>query len=598
MALHARRLYALLSGQIVPAKDHPAVGTTRGSWIKGFVLCATCAIMAVSALIPAQESRRVLTADDLRLLGGFRLPPEVTAFSMPGIAVRHVGSETRLFVTGHRLQSDPIFELRVPPTLAGDPLNGLRATTVTSWGTGRKTNVGNTGQLLETRGLQWHAGSLFFVYQEYYNVARSHNPSLGRIDAGGGTAEPWTSDAHSHLTGGYITEIPAWYASAYTGGRRLAVGSPLVSGNILSSWGPNLEAIDVPSGNATLSTRSLVRYDYSDRATRPDTYTALTQPPDESGGWWTQQDFLHGVAWVDTGSVHGVVFSGALTEGHVWYGPQNAGNGVADRCGEWTGPHAEDYDAYLWIYDPMSFAPVSGVDPASVRPASVFTVDTVIPDVHVGCLNRQGLTYDPVDERLYVLSMETDTTVAPYPIPTVYVFQVGTGGGPASTPAPGPESPPAPAPEPPSVPAPEPPSVPAPEPPSVPAPCQGNCAEFVSIDAPPILTTGQSTTAVIVLRNTGTTTWVPATSRNSYRGMRLGTQAPEDNEIWGEARWDLQASVAPGATVTIRAHLVAPSRAGTYTWRVRMLEEYVEWFGNLSPSRSIAVTRGRDNNRR
>ena len=46
----------------------------------------------------------------------------------------------------------------------------------------------------------------------------------------------------------------------------------------------------------------------------------------------------------------------------------------------------------------------------------------------------------------------------------------------------------------------------------------------------------------------------------------------------------------PGEEVTLDFNVTAPVVAGRYTFQWRMIQECVEWFGDLSPAVSVSVS--------
>jgi Zn-dependent metalloprotease len=113
-----------------------------------------------------------------------------------------------------------------------------------------------------------------------------------------------------------------------------------------------------------------------------------------------------------------------------------------------------------------------------------------------------------------------------------------------------------------------------------------NNATFVSQSVPTSMIAGQSYSVSVTMNNSGTTTWTPGVHR-------LGSQNPENNSTWG-GRVDLPYSVAPGQNVTFYFTVTAPP-AGTYNFQWRMLEEYVQWFGDYTPNVVVTVTSGGSN---
>jgi hypothetical protein len=101
-----------------------------------------------------------------------------------------------------------------------------------------------------------------------------------------------------------------------------------------------------------------------------------------------------------------------------------------------------------------------------------------------------------------------------------------------------------------------------------------NSAQFIGQDLPTPLAAGQ--TATIVMRNTGALTWTP------QGGDRLGSQSPQDNELWGTNRINLSGAVAPGEQAMFSLTIPSlPEAGGTFRWQ--MVQDGVEWFGATTP---------------
>ncbi len=113
----------------------------------------------------------------------------------------------------------------------------------------------------------------------------------------------------------------------------------------------------------------------------------------------------------------------------------------------------------------------------------------------------------------------------------------------------------------------------------------GNHSEFISQTIPTTVNTGEVFSISLTFENTGNTTW-ESTGTEPYN---LGSQAPQDNFTWGTNRIAMPNEVAPGEQVTITADLTAPSTAGTYDFQWQMVQDYVEWFGEMSDLVSIEV---------
>jgi aqualysin 1 len=108
-------------------------------------------------------------------------------------------------------------------------------------------------------------------------------------------------------------------------------------------------------------------------------------------------------------------------------------------------------------------------------------------------------------------------------------------------------------------------------------------ADFVSQSVPTVFYPGQTASVSVTMKNTGPTTW-PAGS-----GYGLGSQNPQDNMTWGIGRIAVPFDVAPGSLVTFAFNITAPTTPGTYNFQWRMLQEFVQWFGDMTANVPITV---------
>jgi len=110
-------------------------------------------------------------------------------------------------------------------------------------------------------------------------------------------------------------------------------------------------------------------------------------------------------------------------------------------------------------------------------------------------------------------------------------------------------------------------------------------AAFVSQSVPTTVTTGQSFTVSITMKNTGTNAWTAG------QNFRLGSQSPQDNTTWGLHRVFLAStdSIHQGQTKQFVFTVTAPSTPGVYAFKWGMLQELVTWFGTFSPTVNINV---------
>jgi hypothetical protein len=104
----------------------------------------------------------------------------------------------------------------------------------------------------------------------------------------------------------------------------------------------------------------------------------------------------------------------------------------------------------------------------------------------------------------------------------------------------------------------------------------GNSASVVSASVPTSVSTGQTFSATITMKNNGGTLWTN-TGANPYR---LGSQSPQDNTTWGTNRaWLVSSPINPSNNATFTFSAKAPAGVGTYTFAWKMLQEPGSYFG-------------------
>jgi len=108
-------------------------------------------------------------------------------------------------------------------------------------------------------------------------------------------------------------------------------------------------------------------------------------------------------------------------------------------------------------------------------------------------------------------------------------------------------------------------------------------AAFVAQSVPTVMLPGRTYPVSITMRNNGSAPWVP------QDGVKLGSQGPQDNMTWGLARVELPGVVQPGQQATLTFNVTAPAQVGVYTFQWRMLQELVQWFGELTPPVNVVV---------
>ncbi|WP_437925287.1 hypothetical protein WMF37_40490 [Sorangium sp. So ce291] len=110
-------------------------------------------------------------------------------------------------------------------------------------------------------------------------------------------------------------------------------------------------------------------------------------------------------------------------------------------------------------------------------------------------------------------------------------------------------------------------------------------ATFISQTIPRSMPAGGTTAVSVTMRNVGTATW---TQEGRYK---LGSQDPRDNMRWGASRVALPHAVPPNAQVTFDFTIHARDIEGPHAFQWQMVQEGVEWFGQLTPNVDVQLSR-------
>ncbi|HWW61211.1 MAG TPA: NBR1-Ig-like domain-containing protein, partial [Thermoanaerobaculia bacterium] len=111
-----------------------------------------------------------------------------------------------------------------------------------------------------------------------------------------------------------------------------------------------------------------------------------------------------------------------------------------------------------------------------------------------------------------------------------------------------------------------------------------NDAAFASQSVPSTMTTGQTYSVIVGMKNTGGATWTTAA------GYSLGSAGPQDNSTWGLVRVPLPSSIPPDGQAFFQFSVKAPSTPGDYNFQWRMVQDGVAWFGSMSAPVTVSVT--------
>ena len=105
-------------------------------------------------------------------------------------------------------------------------------------------------------------------------------------------------------------------------------------------------------------------------------------------------------------------------------------------------------------------------------------------------------------------------------------------------------------------------------------------ADFVSQSVPSTLLPGQTVNVSITMKNVGPSTWTAG---------QLFRLRPVSTTNWSVPYVTLPSDVLPGGQVTFNFPITAPLVPGTYNFQWRMIQDAVQWFGDVTPNVSITV---------
>lgn len=417
---------------------------------------------------------RMLASSDLQYLGAMRCPADTRMdFSYGSMTGRKVDGVVHLLMPGNVTLHDPLYEFADTESYSAVPESAPRMSLVRAWGdvygflrTSWDDNGVEVGvQSRRPGGYYWHEGYqlLYWTYQNIYNTSQIPDWCLGASQLNGdGSATaygPWRPEG-ARIGARACTRL------AQSPSGEMLCGATLASGNISSPWGPDLWAGTFPTagtpagyGNPNLPLEKYLTYypmvgSIALNGTftpplracrRPGTYVfepfenALTQidPTLNSGvGSWTDLDYWHGVTWIDLPDRYGVLFTGSLAAGHVWYASVGMNNATCTHGihapVQITGPVSTDAYPAMWFYDPNDLISVRSGDTTDYTVNPVETVNaestyglTVSPIGVVGSAKTiAGQYFDPDTRRLYVCAPEADNTIPGYRQPLIHVFLV------------------------------------------------------------------------------------------------------------------------------------------------------------------------------
>ncbi len=416
-----------------------------GAGLLGSTLVQACYSPSSSEVSP---KKTLLKAEHLEYLGAFRLPRDVAGEDAGwgrGLAMRVKDGKPFFFSTTVK---NSIYEVSFPG-LSKD--NYPLAEISRFWGDvcGNKRVL--TPSIKETRndssiyGLFFDTQDqrLYWSYGDGYNTVSNRDPSVGCSSLNDSTGASqaigaWSfQDWSCKAAMGGILELPAWFATEYCQGKRLAAGfggyfsiatvGPVSIGPALSAFAP--QDCTAQTHNSSLAHTPLLGYPFNanpyttpDRARRDTDYSNEFDGwnPQAGTGYWSWTDWVwQGAIWIDTPKVHGLLVLPTLGNGRTWY--------------ETSTLHAERASHWWYVYDPQDLAQVARGTRQTWQVQAKNTWQANYPSVTLQGWRDEpvqmvvGTCFDAVTQRIFVAIRHTWSEGNPNLTgTTVYGYQIRT----------------------------------------------------------------------------------------------------------------------------------------------------------------------------
>ena len=114
-------------------------------------------------------------------------------------------------------------------------------------------------------------------------------------------------------------------------------------------------------------------------------------------------------------------------------------------------------------------------------------------------------------------------------------------------------------------------------------PLAGLKVEFGRHNIPAEMTVAQTVSADVTVKNASTKTWPSKPNQKGRHAVNLSyhwLDAKRRMVIFDGLRTPLPRDLGPGESVTLRATIQAPEKAGKYLLHVTMVQEAVAWFSD------------------
>jgi len=412
---------------------------------------ALTAALAGGAALGAPAGAATFQPEDFRYLGAFRFPSEswmvqgsqTDQFAWcKGIEAYYPGGDPSgpadgfpgsLYGVGHEWTT-PMYEIAIPAPVIADDVGDLPVAGILQHPTLILEGVGYDEDLL--KGIEYlpaMAGmtqpKLHISFGKHYQYNRRPTHGWLNLDlAGPQTAGPWFVGSASQVsdlnTNEYVFTIPADWAAAHAGGKRLACGrhreGQEATGPSIIAYAP-WESGNPPPAQAQLAAKPLVLYRDLNLVDGLDEHCWADN--------WT------GGAWLRSQQKMSVAIIGTKGYGDCWYGWQDGT--TQTECESWPGGceangyggsnrgfYASSFRTIVLLYDPDDLARVAhgtltswdiqpylrmDITPYMIQPESTYEIQT------------GGVAYDEEHGYLYITERYADRTRMK---PVIHVFAV------------------------------------------------------------------------------------------------------------------------------------------------------------------------------
>jgi len=416
--------------------------------------CATLIILiSAVALLPAQQEPRLITPADLHYLGAFAVPdsdnpPDWDEWAYGGHALTFQpsgdpsgsgdGFPGSLYVAGNA-QRDMVGEISIPAPVStssfdalpraaelqplADITDGLLTATCTACPTCdcASFDVGGLQHLDNVDRVSW---TIF----DWYNAGAEDLVSLGwtTLDMAAASGVwhigPRQNDLddpfHNAKTSDYLLAAPTDFAAEHLDDRWMLSGYHRESGALGGSQGPTIYALAPwtdgipPDPDSDLDALPLFYYRWFLDCTE-NVFSACDFEGYRADDQWA------GGAWVDTGSLQGILIFGLKGLGPNCYGTPGV-DCPSPACTPDQGYHADPYEPRILFYDPGQVAEiVAGLrDPWDIQPYTHDSPQAEVFDPDCGVLG--AVAHDRERGLLYV----AEQAAGPWGETAIHVWQV------------------------------------------------------------------------------------------------------------------------------------------------------------------------------